>query len=238
VHDDIIDRGDTRRGHLATQREYGLAKALVAGDFLFIKGFELAGKLDGTVVGITARACQRLAEGELLEIQCLGQRDLDLARYLRIIEGKTASVLEACGRIGAHLAGRDDLVDALGAYGHHLGMAFQITDDLLDLRGDPAVTGKPRGTDLRTGAPNAPVLLGMRNGARARLEAMLAQGLERQEDVDAAIEVILASGAMQDAERLAQEHGARAVEALAAVPEGPAKQALVDHVRALPRRGR
>jgi octaprenyl-diphosphate synthase len=233
VHDDIIDQGDRRRGQQATHREYGLEKAVVAGDFLFIKGFELSARQDETVVALTAKACTRLAEGELLEIQAMRRGMIDLERYLRVIEFKTAAPLEACGRIGAHLAGRDDWQDALGNYGKHLGLAFQVTDDLLDLRGDPAVTGKPRGTDLRTGAPNASVVLGMRNGARARLEALLGKSARSEADIEAAIQAILGSGAVKEAEALAQEHIARAAEALSPLPDSFAKRDLLEQVRKL-----
>jgi geranylgeranyl pyrophosphate synthase len=236
VHDDIIDRGETRRGQLSTQREYGMERAVVAGDFLFIKGFELSARQDEEVVALTAKACTRLAEGELLEIAAMRQGDLDLDRYLRIIDHKTAAPLEACGRIGAHLAGRDDWQDALGDYGKHLGLAFQVTDDLLDLRGDPEVTGKPRGTDLRTGAPNAPVLLGMRNGARARLEALLGKEARTEADVQAAIEAILNSGAIKEAEQLALGHAAKALDALGPLPDSFAKRDLLAQVEGLHRR--
>jgi octaprenyl-diphosphate synthase len=235
VHDDIIDRGDRRRGAWATHREYGTERAIVAGDYLFIKGFELSARQDAITVGLTAKACQALAEAEVLEIGAMEKRDLGLGAYQRIIAGKTAAPLEACGRIGAHLAGRDDLMDALGTYGHHLGMAFQVTDDLLDLRGDPKVTGKPRGTDLRSGAPNATVVLGMGNGSRAKLERLL--GPDRTEaQVQQAIEVLLASGAVAQAEALGKEHAAMALAALDPVPDGPAKRELQGIVHDIPKR--
>jgi geranylgeranyl pyrophosphate synthase len=238
VHDDIIDRGELRRGQPATHREYGLERAIVAGDFLFIQGFALSALQDAEVVRLTARACTRLAEGELLEIDAAFRPDLDLDRYLDIIERKTAAPLDACGRVGAHLAGRDDLQDALGAYGKHLGMAFQVTDDLLDLRGDPALTGKPRGTDLRSGAPNGVVLLGLQNGARGRLGAILGRRVRTEADVQAAIEALLDSGAVEEAERLAEHHARLAEEALAPLPDSDAKRALVQQVRGLRSRAR
>lgn len=233
VHDDIIDRGDTRRGQQSTQREYGFEKAIIAGDFLFIKGFELSARQDAEIVRLTAAACTKLAEGELLEISAMQAGDLDLERYMRIIECKTAAPLEACGRAGAHFAGRDDLQDALGAFGRHLGLAFQVTDDLLDLRGDPSVTGKPRGTDLRTGAPNAALLFARRNGARARLETLLGNKVRTEAQVQAAIEVVLRSGAVDEAERLAQEHAARAAESLAPLADSAAKRELMAQAHAL-----
>lgn len=236
VHDDIIDRGELRRGVRATQAQFGPERAIVAGDFLFTQGFVLSARQDAEVVRLTGAACQRLAEGELMELQALFDADLGLERYLDIVERKTAAPLEACGRIGAHLAGRDDLQDALGSYGKHLGLAFQVSDDLLDLRGDPRATGKPRGTDLRTGAPNAAVLLGARNGARARLEGILARRARSEEDVQLALEALLGSGAAREAERLAEEHAARAVEALAPLPDSPAKRELLAKVRELPGR--
>jgi len=236
VHDDIIDDAATRRGLPAVQRAHGVGAAIVLGDFLFTKGFALAGRQDDTVVALTARGCERLAEGELRELQATGGGVPDLEAYMAIIDGKTAAMLETCGRVGAHLAGRDDLQDALGAFGRHLGLAFQVSDDLLDLRGDPARTGKPRATDLRNKAPNAAVLLAARNGARARLERFLAAREPTEADVDEALEAVLSSGAVAEAERLAEDHAARAVEALAPVAASSAKAELVRLVRDLPGR--
>lgn len=238
IHDDIIDDADLRRGQPAVQRAYGVGRAIVAGDFLFTKGFELSARQDEKVVALTARFCTRVAEGELLEIQLMNRADLDLRAYLAIVERKTAAPLEVSARVGAHFAGRDDLEEPLGRYGHHLGVAFQVTDDLLDLRGDPSVTGKPLGTDLRGGAPNAAVLLAMRDGARGRLEALLRRKRRRPEAVRAAIRAVLASGAAEKAERLAREHAGLAAEALAALPESAAKRELRRLALALPRRAR
>ncbi|HEV8359339.1 MAG TPA: polyprenyl synthetase family protein [Candidatus Thermoplasmatota archaeon] len=235
VHDDIMDRSPTRRGRPAVQAAHGPDRAIVAGDFLFVQGFALSARQDATVIAETARACTKLAEGQLRELQALADGHLDLPRYVEIIGGKTAAPLEACGRVGAHFAGRDDLMDALGAYGRHLGLAFQVTDDLLDVRGDPAVTGKPRGNDLRNRAPNAAVVLGLTNGARARLEGLLRDRMTEAE-VEAALDTLLQSGAVADAERLAAEFAARAVESLAALPPSAAKRELEGLVRALPRR--
>ncbi|MCA1813803.1 MAG: polyprenyl synthetase family protein [Halobacteriales archaeon] len=234
VHDDIIDRGELRRGVPATQREHGPDRAIILGDFLFTQGFLLSARQDAEVVRLTGAACRKLAEGELKELQALFDADLSLERYMDIIFCKTAAPLEACGRVGAHFAGRDEWQDALGAYGKHLGLAFQVSDDLLDLRGDPARTGKPRGTDLRSGAPNAAVLLGARNGARAKMQEFLAKRVRTEEDVQAALDALARSGAAQEAQRLAEEHAARAVEALSPLPDSPAKRELLAQVRALP----
>jgi heptaprenyl diphosphate synthase len=236
VHDDIIDRGALRRGVPATQAEYGPERAIILGDFLFTQGFVLSARQDAEVVQLTAHACRRLAEGELAELGALFDADLDLPRYLDIIEGKTAAPLEACGRVGAHFAGQPGLRDALGAYGHHLGLAFQLSDDLLDVRGDPQRTGKPRGTDLRTGAPNVAVLLGAHNGARAKLQHVLAKRVRTEQEVEEALRALAGSGAAQEAQRMAEEHAARAAEALAPLPDSPAKRALLAQVRELPRR--
>jgi octaprenyl-diphosphate synthase len=236
VHDDIIDHSETRRAHLSTQREFGPDRAIVAGDYLFTKGFELSARQDAMVVALTARACTRLAEGQLLELGSMERRDLDLERYLRIIDGKTAAPLEACGRVGAHFAGRDDLQGPLGDYGRNLGLAFQVSDDLLDLRGDPRVTGKPVGNDLRNGAPSAPLVLGMANGARAKLQRVVGRRLGSEVEVQDAIATILASGAMEEAERLAAGFAAKAIEALAALPDSPARRELAAQVKRLPGR--
>jgi geranylgeranyl pyrophosphate synthase len=157
-------------------------------------------------------------------------------RYLRIADGKTAAPLEACARVGAHFAGRDDLQDCMGTFGRHLGIAFQVSDDLLDLRGDPRVTGKPRGTDLRSGAPNAAVLMGMRDGARVQLAPVLAKRTRTEQEVQGALEALMHSGALDEAERLAAEHARRAAEALEALPDSAPRRELLGLVASLAKR--
>jgi geranylgeranyl pyrophosphate synthase len=165
VHDDIIDASPLRRGRATLHTTHGLGHGIVAGDFLFTQGFALSARLDAALVAITAEACTRLAEGEVLEQRLAGRPDVDVDAYLRVIAKKTAEPLRACGRVGAHLAAAPPtIVEAMGRYGLELGLAFQIADDLLDVVGDPRLTGKPVGLDKQAGVATLPDFLAARGG--------------------------------------------------------------------------
>src|SRR5690242_8790661 len=184
LHDDIIDRGETRRGRPSALRTFGVADTLVAGDFLFSRAFALCARFEAEVIRWAAEACISLTEGEIMQGRFRHNPAVTMADYLEIIERKTASLFAAGARTAAHLAGAPAaLVDAMGSCGRHLGLAFQVSDDLLDVEGQPAVTGKPRGIDLRDGNPSLPIVLALAgDGELARLFAsdrLLAGDVER-----------------------------------------------------------
>ncbi len=193
VHDDIIDGADFRRGSWSLHRKYGTGPAIVTGDFLFTRGFHLAGRLQREVVDVMADGCTRLAEGEVHEQRLAGTEDIDLDEYITIVDRKTAAPIEAAARAGALLAGAPpDVVDALGDYGRDLGLAFQMQDDLLDIEGDVEVTGKPVGLDVGQGVQTLPVILHREEGGdlpriapRRRLRGFLEStgAMERARDV-------------------------------------------------------
>jgi len=163
LHDDIIDGGETRRGRPSALRTFGVADTLVAGDFLFSRAFALCARFEAEVIRWAADACVSLTEGEVLQSRFRRNPAVTLADYLEIIRRKTAALFEAGARTAAHLAGaRPEVVAAMAACGHHVGLAFQVSDDLLDVAGNPAVTGKPRGIDLRDGNPSLPIVLALR----------------------------------------------------------------------------
>lgn len=219
VHDDIIDGGEIRRGIPSTYREYGLGSAVVAGDFLFIKGFHLTAALDKRLIALTAKACTRLAEGELLESRHVGQFSVGLDDYLQTIAKKTAAPFQASCEAGAYLAGAgEEQIEALGAYGHNLGMAFQMTDDLLDVRGGET-TGKPQATDIRGGVPTLPSILTLRSAPNQRFRLLVSKPAKTEEEVREIVDAILRSGSMKEAEALVAEYVDRARAALRRVPE-------------------
>jgi octaprenyl-diphosphate synthase len=163
LHDDIIDGGETRRGRPSALRTFGIADTLVAGDFLFSRAFALCARFEAEVIRWAADACVSLTEGEILQGRFRRNPAVTLADYLEIIQRKTAALFEAGARTAAHLAGaRPEIVAAMAACGHHVGLAFQASDDLLDVAGNPALTGKPRGIDLRDGNPSLPIVLALR----------------------------------------------------------------------------
>ena len=172
LHDDIIDGAETRRGKESAYKKFGLKSTLVAGDFLFIKAFEFAGKFDETVVQWTADACTRLTEGEILQGFFNRNTDVTVADYLEIVKRKTASLFQTGAKIGVYLAGANPaLVEQMDEYGLNLGIAFQIIDDVLDVIGHEELLGKPTGIDLRDGNPSLPIILAKNAKQRTVTEA-------------------------------------------------------------------
>jgi len=172
LHDDIIDCAETRRGKESAFKKYGLKSTLVAGDFLFIRAFEFAGKFDDTVVQWTADACALLTEGEVLQGQFNRNRGVTLDDYIEIVKRKTASLFHTGAKVGAYLAGaQPNLVEETERYGLNMGIAFQMVDDILDVVGHVDLLGKPIGMDLRDGNPSLPIIFALQEGQAAVCEA-------------------------------------------------------------------
>ncbi len=219
VHDDIIDQSPLRRGRPTLHVKYGIPHALVAGDFLFTKGFALSGKLSKEIIAVTAEACVRLAEGEVLEQRLLAS-EVDEERYLKIIMKKTAEPIRACAATGALCAGASpEVIEALGQYGLEIGIAFQIADDVLDIDGNPEETGKVVGQDAKTGVLTLPVGL----GEDAKMFRKMARSMSPAE----LREKLAESGAIDKAREVARKYTERAKSRLEVVPESEAKRALI-----------
>jgi geranylgeranyl pyrophosphate synthase len=169
LHDDIIDAGALRRGKPSAFKRYGLAPSLVTGDYLFCRAFELCGRFEERLVHTAARACIMLTEGEAMEARLRHNTSVTLGDYMEIITRKTASLFSAAGRVAADLAQAPTrLADAMAKLGNATGLAFQMTDDLLDILGPEAKIGKPTGCDLRTGIPSLPLVLGLESDSEVR----------------------------------------------------------------------
>jgi len=160
IHDDVIDQAATRRGHPTASHVHGNTVAILSGDVLLAKAMRiLAEDGDLRVIRTVSSAVVELAEGEVRELAVRGEFDLKVDEHFEILRMKTAAFIECCCRVGAMAAGATSSAeDALGAYGHHIGMAFQVADDLLDFRGERAKTGKPTATDFREGQATLPLL--------------------------------------------------------------------------------
>lgn len=225
VHDDIIDQSPLRRGRPTVHTAYGIPHALVAGDFLFTQGFALSGSLSKEVIRVTADACVRLAEGEVMEQRLLAD-EVDEERYLTIIVKKTAEPIRACAKTGAILAGATpQVVEALGHYGVEVGIAFQIADDVLDIAGDPKETGKVVGQDAKTGVLTLPVGLGN--------DASTFRQMARTTDPDELRRLLQEAGAIDKARAVATKYAERAKARLDVLPPSAAKDemlALADSV--------
>lgn len=201
VHDDLLDGADLRRGRPTVWAAHGKDAAEATGDYLFARAFaQLAATGDPQAVGVLAAACLALARGEALQRRQAFRPETTVEDYLLRCSLKTGKLFEAACLLG----GRDG---GLGAFGLALGVAFQIADDILDCTGDFDTTGKAPGVDLRDGTPTLPLILA------ARQDAAVQRALVG-EDVPNALARVAATGALEEARRLALEYAARARAAL------------------------
>jgi octaprenyl-diphosphate synthase len=176
VHDDVIDDADVRRGKATANAVFGNGVAVLTGDFLLARAMRLVAR-DGDlrIMRAISDITIEMSEGEVLEILAGGDATVTLEHHLEILRKKTAVFVEGCCRCGAILGrAAPEHEEALAAYGHQLGMAFQIADDLLDYTGDPDVTGKPIGSDLRDGRATLPLLLALQDLQDGERDGVLA----------------------------------------------------------------
>jgi heptaprenyl diphosphate synthase len=216
-HDDVIDEAETRRGVPSVNARWSNIVAILAGDFLLARASSLAASLGSEVAAVLASTLGELCRGQVLELQHLFDVDRTEEAYTSAIEGKTAALFSAACRIGGMVTGIPEPgLDALGSYGHHAGMCFQIVDDCLDLTGTDDALGKHAGQDLVEGVYTLPVIYAL---ARTEdLREMLGHPLE-PERVAEARRLAASNGAVTVALRVALDHAARAGAALDAAPD-------------------
>jgi geranylgeranyl pyrophosphate synthase len=226
LHDDIIDGAETRRGKESAYKKFGLKSTLVAGDFLFIKAFEFAGKFDETVVQWTADACTLLTEGEILQGLFNRNRAVTLDDYLEIVKRKTASLFHTGAKVGAYLAGANPtLVDETERYGLNMGIAFQMVDDILDVVGHPDLLGKPTGMDLRDGNPALPIILAVINGDLVVSEAFDCSKPSEQQ-IGAALAAIKKGASIREARLLSKRYAEAALASVKKLPPSKYRNSL------------
>jgi len=230
VHDDINDGADMRRGAIAAYRKYGTQRALITGDFLFVKGFRLGGLLGSDeIVELVADACGRMAESEMLQTLREHDPSLPLESYIRIIEGKTAKAMEASAQVGGYIGGGSaDQIAELGAFGLNIGLAFQIVDDILDITGRESDLGKRRGMDLIDGKANLPLMLAMQGHypGSARVREVFKKPAKTAEEVEEVLLLVQSTDVLEQARGHAKKFQAKAIQALDALPESEYKDAL------------
>jgi geranylgeranyl pyrophosphate synthase len=225
LHDDIIDGSETRRGRPSALAAFGAGDTLVAGDFLFSRAFALCARFEAEVVRWAARACVELTEGEIMQGRLRHDPAVSLEDYREIIERKTASLFAAGARTAAHLAGASPaIVEAMASCGRHVGLAFQMSDDLLDVTGVSEATGKPTGIDLRDGNPSLPIVLSLPHDAELR--ALFARRELAPADVERGIACIRGTGVLDTVAAMARDHVAAAREQIARLRESPYRTAL------------
>lgn len=166
LHDDVVDESQLRRGRETANNLFGNAAAVLVGDFLYTRAFQLmVGSGSMKILEIMADATNIIAEGEVMQLMNIGNTDITEAEYVRVIQYKTAKLFEAAAQVGAILAGAtSEQEQALKDYGMYVGTAFQIIDDVLDYSGDTVEIGKNVGDDLAEGKPTLPLIYLMRQG--------------------------------------------------------------------------
>jgi heptaprenyl diphosphate synthase len=231
-HDDVMDEAPVRRGAPSVNSRWGNVVAILTGDYLFARAADVAAELGTDAVRIQARTFSRLVHGQIAETS--GPRDGEekLSHYLRVIEQKTGSLIATSARFGGMFSGvTPEQVNALAEYGETIGIAFQLSDDLLDIASESEQSGKTPGTDLREGVPTLPVLYALASddgdGASVRLREILATGPISDDALHAeALGLLRESAAFKRARETVRSYTDRARSSLAVLPDQPARRAL------------
>ena len=233
VHDDAVDHSVLRRGLPTVNALWTHQIAIIMGDYLYSRSVtELTqlGRLDA--VAVLASAANEMSIGEMRQLTSYDALEFTESDYYRLIASKTASLMSAACEMGA-LAGVNEYRKPLAMFGHNLGMAFQIADDLLDYTGSEAVTGKPSGHDLRERKVTLPLVGALRNVSDVEsreIRDFFTLVEASDEDIERVIEIVHARGGLDYANEQADLYAARAWEELRRLPEDPAVDALRDAV--------
>ena len=228
-HDDVIDEAVMRRGAPSANARWDNTIAILTGDFLFARASELLADLGPEAVRIQARTFERLCTGQIMETVGPRQGEDPVDHYLSVVADKTGSLIATSAQFGAMLAGAsDDVVELLTRFGERIGVAFQLSDDILDVASDSGESGKTPGTDLREGVVTLPVLYARRSTDLADAELLSLLGGELDDDVmlAEALALLRAHPAMAAARADLQRYADEAREILGSLPQGAATDAL------------
>ncbi len=231
LHDDVVDESALRRGRDTANAAFGNAAAVLVGDFLYSRAFQMMVEADDMrVMRVLADATNTIAGGEVLQLMGSHDPEVDEARYLEVIRRKTAKLFEAAARLGGVLARSAPQVEqGLADYGMHAGTAFQLVDDVLDYSGDTAAIGKSLGDDLAEGKPTLPLIHAMRAGTPAQAALVKRAIVDGgRDDFPAVLEAIRACGALDYARAAATREAELAARALAPLPASEFKDSLLE----------
>ncbi|MDV2080882.1 octaprenyl diphosphate synthase [Marinobacter xestospongiae] len=230
LHDDVVDTSDLRRGRSTANAKWGNAPSVLVGDFLYARAFEMMVELKSLpIMDVLSHATAVIAEGEVLQLMNVKNPDVSEAQYMEVIHNKTAMLFEAASHSGALLAGATtEQETALRDYGKHLGLAFQLVDDVLDYRGDAEAMGKNVGDDLAEGKPTLPLIHAMANtsdeGRQLIRQAIRKGGLD---DLPTILGLVNDSGALEYTMDKARQEADSARACLAQLPDTPHREALL-----------
>ena len=228
-HDDVMDEAVLRRGADSANARWDNNVAILTGDFLFARASDVLADLGPEAVRLQARTFERLVTGQIRETVGPGPADDPVEHYLSVVADKTGSLIATSGRFGALLSGAEQsVVDVMTRFGERIGVAFQLSDDLLDVSSDSTTSGKMPGTDLREGVPTLPVLHARRSDdpSDARLLELLDADLDDALLHREALGLLRGSGGMDAARADLRRWADDARSVLSPLPAGPAREAL------------
>ena len=225
VHDDIMDNDETRHGVLTTHKKFGMPLAILAGDVLFSKAFQVVSKSNlpsqstNELVSRLSKACVDVCEGQLLDIKMAESKKIPSQNeYIKMISKKTAALFDVSCSMGAICAkSKTKDIANLSSFGKNLGIAFQITDDLMGVMGDPKITKKPVGNDLREGKKSLPILLAIKK-AKGKNKKIILHAFGNQKakkkEIEIAVRIIKSLGIEKSVRNQALHYAEKAQKSL------------------------
>ncbi len=227
VHDDINDGGELRRGRRTLHKQYTLTKAIVAGDFMLTRGYKALGNLPEEAMEVIANAASAMSEGEFIQQDFERVATVTEEDYFKIINGKTAVLINAAAMAGAYLVTRDhEILSVIDEYSSKIGLAFQILDDVLDVVGSDS-TGKRVGIDMTEGKPTLPVIYAMQDPELGdEIRSIFVKKEPSDAEVKRALELIQRTDSIESCRKKAEEIADEAIEAIRQLPETPYRDSL------------
>ena len=230
LHDDVVDESDLRRGKPTAGFKWGNAAAILTGDFMYSRAFQLMVRTQNLrICEIVAGSVNRVSEGEVIQLLNIHDTTLDEARYFDVIERKTGVLFEAAARMASVVSGASkEVEDKMAEYALCLGRAFQIIDDVLDYTGSKDNIGKNLGTDLREGKMTMPLIYALRHCPEEDAKIIRTAVSSNDPDLESVTRVILASGATDACIEAAKKEVFRGIDALNCLPTSAFKNSLIE----------
>ena len=218
LHDDVVDQSSTRRGQETANELWGNAPSVLVGDFLYSRAFEIMVEPNSmAIMKILSKATNQISEGEVLQ-----------SEYFQVIERKTACLFKAACQIAGILSGSNqNIIEALGSFGMHLGNAFQVIDDTLDYESNALIIGKEIGDDLSEGKVTLPMIYALEKTSGSK-NKMLSNAIKQADssNIESIVEILLNVDAFNYSRNIAREQSAKAIESLDLIPSSEYKSAL------------
>lgn len=231
VHDDVVDAALIRRGCPTLVADWGNTVSVATGDYLLAKALGILAKLDNDDVSrIIAKVCLEMCRGEIQQIDDSFNIGQSFKQYYIRIQKKTALLIKLCCQLGAMVSRANSRqIRIISTYGHCIGIAFQIVDDILDIIGDPKLMGKPKGGDIRHGIITLPMIFALRDSpGSARLRELLANKLKSEQEVQETAHLIIESGGIEKSRNIVGLYIEKARRNLRELPDIPARDALLE----------